>query len=432
MTVNLAWRDAMAEIGRTFNKTEQSAGWAESFTVWQIAMLQRPWKSGDKEGRRACNALSVAMGDACKTANLTHRTLMVDIPAVQHALTQAIRNRSWETSWSGQERSWFGQESEGQRRERLWRAANPPPTTKTEQREEIRVTAEAFAAWLAANEIEPSRHVAAWFKAMGVNTDRRPIEPPAGWKAQSPHGLQRIDNTDAGRLVRMADLVQWLMDTRELPCKAAVEALCSVLEQRSSAAAGWLYLLTEADYARLLQADYSFSWEPDPLSFGDSAPPVADTDKGLAGAIKYMRQYWGESPAPAAGKWMGQHVLDPLAVRLNVAHLQWGYGRRVEVAEQTQAAAPAEPAMTAPAEKRRVLKKTALVQKLLGEWPTIEQDLSEASRNGLNAAKAEGHGNWDVDRAKAWAESKGKLVKAAQVHMLQAAWPGNVTAHRSR
>lgn len=204
------------------------------------------------------------------------------------------------------------------------------------------ITAKAFAAWLAANEFEPSRLVSAWFKAQAVNTDSRPIAPPADWKAQSPHGLQRLDTTDAGRLVRLADLVQWLMDTRELPCKTAVEEVCSALEQRPSAAAGWLYLLTENGYAKLLTPEHSFFYLP--IVAVDGAYPAGEAaDKGLAGAIKHMREYWGLSPAPGTGKRMGQHVLDPLAIRIDAAHLLWGYGRRVEAIEQPLAAAPAAP-----------------------------------------------------------------------------------------
>lgn len=92
--------------------------------------------------------------------------------------------------------------------------------------------------------------------------------------------------------------------------------------------------------------------------------------------------------------------------------------------------APA-PVVAAPAEKRRVFKKKALIHELQGEWPTIEQDLSEASRNGLDAAKAEGHGNWDAQKARDWAESKGKLVKSADVHTLPSVWLGPVTRHRA-
>lgn len=392
---------------------DPATGWPEQFTVNQVTALQT-WHEGIAPkawGSKADNlrrlfALDLGKGN-------------VKVTTTSHT-AKVSRSKNVEVTFA----SLYWDGVPGKRRMVHW---VEDVEVKTHH-----ITAEAFAAWLAANELEPSRHVTAWFKAMSVNTDRRPIEPPAGWKAQSPHGLQRIDNTDAGRLVRLADLVQWLMDTEELPCKAAVEVVCSVLEQRSSAAAGWLYLLTEADYARPLPADHSFCWVPDPLSFWDTAPPVADADKGLAGAIKYMRQYWGGSPAPGAGTWMGRHVLDPLAVRLNVAHLLWGYGRRVELAEQTLAAAPADPVGKAPAEKPRVLKKSALVQELQGEWPTIGEDLSEASRNGLNAAKAEGHGNWDVQKAREWAEKKGKRVKSADVHTPPSHWPGQVTRHRAR
>jgi hypothetical protein len=295
------------------------------------------------------------------------------------------------------------------------------------------ITAEAFAVWLAANEIEPSRHVAAWFKAMAVNTDHRPIEPPAGWKAHMPQGLQKFEDSDAGRLVRLADLVQWLMDTKELPCKAATEEVCSRLEQRPIAAAGWLYLLQRNDFATPLTPEHSFYWLPRNAPPDDN--PGDPNDNGVAGAINNMRRYWADCDSPDACKFDGAKGLAPVAIPVDVAHLQWGYGRRVEAAEQPQAAAPAlsaDPVGQAPAGERRVLKKNVLVQELEGEWPTIKEDLSEASRNGLNAAKAEGHGNWDVDRAKAWAESKGKLVKSADVHTLPNRWPGQVTRHRAR
>lgn len=187
--MNLAWRDAMAEVGGAFNKTEQSAGWAESFTTWQLAVLQRPWKKGDREGKLACQALFTALGEACKAGELAHRTLTVDVQV--SVLTQAVRSRSWVTDWEGRE-------SEGARRDRLWRIANPQPTTKTEQREQIQISAEAFAAWLAANEIEPSRHVGAWFDAVGagalrlveeaINTDS---ELHKAWMAEAKRGKVR-------------------------------------------------------------------------------------------------------------------------------------------------------------------------------------------------------------------------------------------------
>lgn len=175
------------------------------------------------------------------------------------------------------------------------------------------------------------RTVDAWLDANNL----RPIlatpsiTPPVEWKAQSPYGVVRADDTDAGRLVRFADLVQWLMTTKEIPCRAAVELVCSVLCQYPGEAGNVLYLLSESDYAQPLSPGHSFAWEST-TSFWDSAPPVSDTDKGVLGAVKYMRQYWGESPAPGAGKYLGQEVLDPLAIRMEVAHWVWGYGSRLK------------------------------------------------------------------------------------------------------
>lgn len=59
-----------------------------------------------------------------------------------------------------------------------------------------------------------------------------------------------------------------------------------------------------------------------------------------------------------------------------------------------------------------ILKKSALVRELSDEWPTIAEDLQEASRNGLkDEAHAGPHGKWDVEKARAWAASRGKLLK---------------------
>lgn len=394
---------------------DPATGWPENFTVNQAIALQT-WHEGiaPKAWRSKADDLRILFymdhGKGLVKVTTTSRTEKVP------------RSKNVEVTFASMH--WDG--VPGKRKTVHW---VEDVEVKTNH-----ITAEAFAAWLAANEIEPSRHVAAWFKVMAVNTDHRRIEAEPGWKARCDHGLQRMDNTDAGRLVRLADLVQWLMDTRDLPCKAAVEEVCSALEQRSSAAAGWLYMLTENDYARPMPADQSFFVVAEPLSFWETSPPDADSDKGLAGAIKFMRKFWGESRAPGAGNWMGQHVLDPLAVRVDLAHFLFEYGRRVDVAGHTEATAsavPAEPREGAPAEKRRFFKKSALVQELQGEWPTIEKDLSEASRNGLNAAKAKAHGSWDVQKASEWAEGKGKLVKSAKGHTLQAAWQGNKTTHRT-
>lgn len=58
------------------------------------------------------------------------------------------------------------------------------------------------------------------------------------------------------------------------------------------------------------------------------------------------------------------------------------------------------------------MKRMALVQAVKDEWPSIEADLREASRNGLKEAAHIG-GGWSLDLAKGWARARGKLRKVA-------------------
>lgn len=98
--------------------------------------------------------------------------------------------------------------------------------------------------------------------------------------------------------------------------------------------------------------------------------------------------------------------------------------------EQSPAPASAEqvePAHVAPAEASRILKKRVLVQKLQYKWPTIEADLSEASRNGLSAAAHRGRG-WCEMSAEKWADENGKLSGVEAKSQVLSGWQG--TVHR--
>lgn len=78
------------------------------------------------------------------------------------------------------------------------------------------------------------------------------------------------------------------------------------------------------------------------------------------------------------------------------------------------------------------MKKAALIAALEHEWPSIERDLSDASRNGLKAAAHSGtHGKWYKARARVWAVSEGKIKQAAPAHPITGAWAGGVTRHRT-
>lgn len=85
---------------------------------------------------------------------------------------------------------------------------------------------------------------------------------------------------------------------------------------------------------------------------------------------------------------------------------------------------------TAPIEKRT---RAALIKDLQAEWPTIERDLQDASRNGLAAAAklADARG-WNKGRALDWAKEHGKLIeeKSASWFNPPAILPGKVKRGR--
>lgn len=101
--------------------------------------------------------------------------------------------------------------------------------------------------------------------------------------------------------------------------------------------------------------------------------------------------------------------------------------------EKKPAPTPVEPPLSATGVDAQgvVMKRKALVSALEHEWPTIEADLREASRNGLKDAAATGvHSEWYVERASEWAQRKGKLKQAAPAHQLVSVWPSTVTRNR--
>lgn len=84
----------------------------------------------------------------------------------------------------------------------------------------------------------------------------------------------------------------------------------------------------------------------------------------------------------------------------------------------------------APEKQVDAMKKAALIAALKYEWPSIEADIREATRNELKAAAhTRKHGEWDKDKARAWAVSKGKIKQTTPVHSLAGAWPGTTTRH---
>lgn len=151
--------------------------------------------------------------------------------------------------------------------------------------------------------------------------DPAQLEPVDGWRVTGKHGHMAFSVGKEGRLVSLADLVQWLIDAQEMPCSMAVEHVCDKLQDPR--AASWLYLAKRGKLAQPLAVDDDFSYLPFVTS---EKRPSDPKDCGIAGALAYMRDLWGASASPSECKYMGAHTLDPLAIRMDVAHALWGWG----------------------------------------------------------------------------------------------------------
>jgi hypothetical protein len=155
-------------------------------------------------------------------------------------------------------------------------------------------------------------------------TQPNKIEPPEGWKLHSEHGFMRCGPEPGDKLVRIADIVLWLMETKELPCGRAVDAVCTAL-LGSDGRGAQLFIVDKSDDAKLVTPLTSFFYIPI-VSFWDTQPSGGSDDLGLPGAVKAMRTMWGGEAAPGKSNFSGVHVIDPLAVRFELAHALWDWG----------------------------------------------------------------------------------------------------------
>lgn len=217
----------MATMGQNLTKEEHTAGWPEALKHWQLAALQYPHVKDETARIRLARARADDFLSACKSGDLPHTATTVIVTPKPQQLQRQTRFAS-----SG----WL-------RRDVFISARTTPRTPQPYDVTTYIITASDFAAWLAEQPETPSEHIAAWCAALRVDGDTRPTVPPESWAAQSPNGLQRCDGTADGRLVQLADVVAWLMQTRELPCLNAVELVCTALEQ-SPTAGNALYLLS--------------------------------------------------------------------------------------------------------------------------------------------------------------------------------------------
>ena len=148
-------------MGQNFTKAEHDAGWPESLKHGQLAALQYPYVKGEPAKIRLARDRAGDILSACKSGELPHTATTVTVTPPPLPIQR--RNEFASSEWMN-EFGRFG--SLGVRNGRITSQTNPQPhdvTTYT-------VTAPAFAAWLAAQPETPSEHIAAWFEAVGANT----------------------------------------------------------------------------------------------------------------------------------------------------------------------------------------------------------------------------------------------------------------------
>jgi hypothetical protein len=185
----------------------------------------------------------------------------------------------------------------------------------------------------------------------------------------------------------------------------------------NGAAINWHYwvhqlpTLTTAEAARLM-----CGLDPDLFQSLESCPNENDQTQLCKKAAMIQRLSEREGRACATpGEWLAWASEHRIAVHD-------GFRLEVESAPAKDTPAPAPmvaasdgAAITNAVDRGWVLKKAALINKLVPQWDTIERDFQDASENGLSkAAKAPGHGNWFETDALNWARQRGKLSEATE------------------
>lgn len=171
------------------------------------------------------------------------------------------------------------------------------------------------------------------------------IEPPegSGWQLHSPYGAQRFKDGPDGRLVRLADVVRWLMRVRETSFANAVRAVCAPLEGDTPPL---LYRLDRVDDAAPEDGDHEwFKYFPDcedlqslPTQLANARVAARDMKawwlmpphelSRLANDPSYPAEYDETKESPFEYSERTDRAGGPknLAVPFAVAHTLWGWG----------------------------------------------------------------------------------------------------------
>ena len=202
-------------------------------------------------------------------------------------------------------------------------------------------------------------------KVQAIRPAPKTIEPPEGWVLNSAFGFMRFDNTPAGVLVRLADVVRWLESSQSLPREKALETLCNALTPE---AMQWLYWVDKTQYAKPVPADYMWGYmtaaqieaqkysqrqadlqrahEDAQMSWGEfrgsqsahiqagkiSFSKPDPTEPGLPAFLKAIRACWSRPKFNQAAtvdilEDTRPPYLATAAMRLDKAFELWGYGR---------------------------------------------------------------------------------------------------------
>lgn len=164
---------------------DPAPGWPDTFAHDRLAALQS-WRNGmeRKDSRSKTKNWRELMELALASGAMEHTTTTERVqttPPIMRTINPGFGSREWT------ERGFAGAQVES--REFLGGTLITAYTQPARYREVTRhhITAPAFATWLAALGIEPSPHVAAWFKAQGVacpapapaQNTATPATPPA-------------------------------------------------------------------------------------------------------------------------------------------------------------------------------------------------------------------------------------------------------------
>lgn len=185
MAADMKWRDAMSDrrIRQFFSDDEQAQGWPQRMDAEQLAALQRPYAHGYAGGHKAQGVLCDALLDDCEAGTLPSEVEVVAVPVPVAGRDEDLFRPI----------SLTGGYSSG------YSPYSPAQQVQMQECTFYLVAAADFAHWLQAQDMQPSTHVAAWFKACGVVM-------PSATEALQPQQVQDL-----------ASLVQYRRQFADLP-----------------------------------------------------------------------------------------------------------------------------------------------------------------------------------------------------------------------